>query len=156
MRDNNVLLLLAALLLLGGGGYAVYTMTRGLRNNNPGDIDDDGTAWEGLDIPRNDGRFLRFISPEYGIRALGRVLHNYVALDGIAPTVEAIISRWAPPSENDTEAYISKVTRDLTVDRAATLDLTSMLPGLVASIISEENGINPYSDATILNGLNLA
>lgn len=154
--SNNTLLLLAAFLLLGGGGYAVYTMTRGLRNNNPGNLTDDGTDWEGLDSPRNDGRFLRFISPEYGIRALGRNLSNYVARDGIAPTVAALISRWAPPSENNTAAYIATVSRDLGVDDNETLDLTSALPALVAAITSQENGVNPYSPATIIAGLNLA
>jgi hypothetical protein len=155
MRTNNTLLILLALLLLGGG-YAAYTMTRGLRNNNPGNIVDDGTDWEGLDTPRNDGRFLRFTSAEYGIRALGRVLTNYVTHDGVAPTVNAIIARFAPPSENDTASYITTVAQQLAVDVDTTLDLPSVVPALVAAIVSHENGINPYSADTIAAGLSLA
>jgi hypothetical protein len=152
-KDNTTLFILLSLLLLGGGGYAVYTMTRGLRNNNPGNIKDDGTAWEGLDSPRNDGTFLRFISADYGIRAIGRILSNYVAVDGLAPTVDTLIRRW---SATDQDAYVQHVAADLGVDANATLDLTSSLPALVASITSMENGLNPYSAATITAGLNLA
>jgi hypothetical protein len=153
-KDSTILILLALMLL--GGGYAAYTMTRGLRNNNPGNIVDDGTDWEGLDTPRNDGRFLRFMKPEYGIRALARVLTNYVGRDGVPPTVEAIITRFAPPTENNTAAYIAKVSSDLSVDSASTLDLPSVLPALVASIVSQENGLNPYSTDLIAAGVALA
>jgi hypothetical protein len=153
MAKNNTLLLLAAFLLLGGGGYAVYTMTRGLRNNNPGNIVDDGTNWEGLAAPRSDGKFLRFVSPEYGIRAMGRILTNYVSRDGLPATVNALVRRW---SATDQDAYVDKVSGDLGVDPNAPLDLPSQLPALVASMTSMENGLNPYSQATILTGLNLA
>lgn len=156
MRSNTLLLVTGALLLFGGGA-AVYTMTRGLRNNNPGNIRDDGvTAWEGIDTPRGDGEFLRFTRPEYGIRALARTLSNYIAHDGVAPTVSGIISRLAPPNENDTQAYIDKVSGDLSIAPDQLFDLPTVLPDLIASIISEEQGFNPYSEATILTGINLA
>ena len=153
---NNTLLILLALLLLGGGGYAVYTMTRGLRNNNPGNIRDDGTAWEGLATPRNDGTFLVFTDPVYGIRAMGRILSNYVNADGVTPSVTGIVSRWAPPSENDTASYIADVARKLGVDPNAPFDLSSALGPLVAALISHENALNPYSDAQIAHGLALS
>jgi hypothetical protein len=146
-------LLLGALLLLGGAGYGVYNMTRGLRNNNPGNIKDDGTAWEGLDTPRNDGVFLRFVSPEYGIRAMGKILTNYVAVDGVAPTVNGLVRRW---SATDQDAYVNKVSGDLGVDQDASLDLSSVLPALIASMIGMEDAVNPYSADVITAGLNLA
>ena len=158
VSSNNTLLIIGALLLLGSGGYVVYTMTRGLRNNNPLNIEDDGTtAWEGLDSPRSDTgpgvRKLRFKQPEYGFRAAARIVRNYVAYDGVLPTVDGIIRRW---SKTDQDAYIDKVCRDLGVDPDATLDLNSDLPALFASMTSQENGLNPYSMTTILNGINLA
>lgn len=157
MARNNTLLFLIALLLLGGGGYAVYTMTRGLRNNNPGNIRDDGvTAWEGLDSPRSDGTFLRFVTPEYGFRAWARIVSNYVNADAVAPTVTGIVSRWAPPSENDTASYIRDVSQRLGVDPNASLDLPFSLVSLLAAMTSHENGLNPYSDQTIANGIALA
>lgn len=156
MNRSTVLLILAGVLLLGGGGAALYTMTRGLRNNNPGNIRDDGTDWEGVDTPRNDGTYLRFISPAYGIRAMARVLSNYVNTDGVSPTVDAIISRWAPPTENNTAAYVMDVAGDVGVDPDQPFDLPSVLPALVAAIIQHENGLNPYDSATIAQGIALA
>src|SRR5882672_7528103 len=92
-----VLALVGGLVLLGGGGIAVYTMTRGLRDNNPGNIEYDGTAWEGLANPPSEGGYCVFTNVVYGIRAMARILSNYVALDGVASTVSDLIARWAPP-----------------------------------------------------------
>jgi hypothetical protein len=158
-RDNtNLLLILGVLLLVGGGGYAVYTMTRGLRNNNPFNLEDDGvTAWEGLATPRNDGPYLVFTNASYGIRAGGKNVSNYVLLDGISPTIAELITRFAPPTENDTAAYIADVASQLGVDPNAALNIPGgdLLP-LAKAIISHENGLNPYSDAMIAAALNLA
>jgi hypothetical protein len=159
MKKSTIILLtvIGGLTLLGGGGVAVYTMTRGLRNNNPGNIRDDGTDWEGLATPRNDGTFLRFIDPTYGIRAMARILSNYVVVDGLAPTVTALISRYAPPTENDTAAYIQAVSSRMGVDPNAPLDIAGDLPVLIAAMIPQENaGFQPYADATIQQGVALA
>lgn len=158
-RDSNWLFgTVLGLLLIGGGGYAVYTMTRGLRNNNPGNIKYDGTQWEGLATPPTDGTFAIFTDATYGIRALGKILSNYVAIDGLAPTVTALISRWAPPNENDTAAYIQDIKTQLgiPVDQEPTLNLAIDLPAVVAAIIQHENGLQPYSAATITQALVLA
>lgn len=159
-RESNWLFLLGAFLLLGGGGYAVYNMTRGIRNHNPLNIEDDGTAWEGLDTPRNDGGTsgdgipkLRFTSPEYGFRAGARIIHNYVSVDGVPPTVNGIIRRW---SQTDQDSYVSSVAAGLGVDPDETLDLSSQLVPLLAHMTSVENGFNPYSNTTILAGASLA
>lgn len=152
-----ILALIGGLVLLGGGGYAVYTMTRGLRNNNPGNIEYDGTAWEGLANPPSDGTFAVFTNPVYGIRAMARTLENYVGVDGVASTVTDIISRWAPPSENDTVSYIAAVDEALGLAPGNDgIDLASSLPALVAAIIQHENSIQPYSASIIAQGVSLA
>ncbi len=153
---NDTLLIFAALLLLGGGGYMVYQGTRGIRNNNPGNIRYDGTAWDGLANPPSDGTFCVFVSPVYGIRAMARILTNYVTADGVPSTVSGIISRWAPPTENDTASYIADVCNQLGVAPNTTLDLDSYLPELVGAIISHENTVNPYDASLIVQGVNLA
>ena len=91
---------------------------RGIRNHNPGNIDfSPENSWLGLDTDKpSDGRFCRFKSPEWGIRAMARILRNYQKRDGQAgvggpgiDTVQEIIHRWAPPVENQTDAYVRKV-----------------------------------------------
>lgn len=155
--DLSLGLIIGALLLIGGGGYEVYQGTRGLRNNNPGNIEYDGTAWEGLANPPSDGAFCVFTNATYGIRALARVLENYITEDGIPSTVTAIISRFAPPGTNDTAAYILDVDTQLGLAPGNdSIDLSVTLPALIAAIIQHENGIQPYASNTIISGISLA
>ena len=89
-------------------------MTRGLRNNNPLNIRKvPGTHWKGEILPSiqggdGGGSFVRFESIEYGLRAAFCILETY-RRKYKAVCVEDIITRWAPPSENDTEKYIKNV-----------------------------------------------
>jgi len=142
------------------------TLPRGIRNNNAGNIDYHASVqWQGLDPAKpSDGRFCRFIKPEYGIRAITRILRNYTKRDGTAgvglkgiDTVYEIINRWAPPTENDTGAYIAAVAKNAGVDPKEHIELTEeKLLVLVKAIVKHENGIQPYSDSTILAGIKLA
>lgn len=134
-------------LFLIGGGTAVYTMTRGLRNNNPGNLRKSADAWQGLAPEQTDDSFFQFINPTYGIRALGKVLQTYMDKYGLH-TVSGIITRWAPPSENDTDAYIRSVSNSMGVDPSDYID-DGDLASLTKAIIKHENGINPYSDNII-------
>lgn len=59
--------------------------------------------------------FCVFQNVAYGFRAAFVLLSNYIKQD--TRTIEDIIRRWAPPSENDTEKYISFVTEDVMIDR---------------------------------------
>ncbi|MCE1635766.1 structural protein, partial [Enterobacter hormaechei] len=86
-------------------------MSRGIRNNNPGNIRW-GDDWQGL-MPasqRTDKSFCQFVGPEYGLRAMIKILHNYNRKYGLK-TVKEIISRWAPTNENNTDAYINHVCK---------------------------------------------
>lgn len=135
----------------------VYSGTRGLRNNNPGNIKYDGTAWQGLANPPSDGTFCVFVDPTYGIRAMATIIQNYVAVDGVPSTVSDIITRWAPPTENNTAAYIADVDGQLGLTVGAdAIDLGTSLAPLVAAIISHENTIQPYSAATLAQGIAMA
>ena len=154
MKDDHHFIIGIVLLLLGGGGVAVYSMTRGLRNNNPGNIRLDGTQWQGMKPVQTDGDFVQFISPEYGLRALTHVLRSYKQR-GIN-TVAAIFNRYAPPSENDTRAYVQDVADALGVDANAVIDIDNYLPQLLAAITEHENGLNPYASTTINAGIALA
>jgi hypothetical protein len=77
----------------------------GLRNNNPGNLRP-GEPWKGM-IGTNQG-FVVFQDIAYGIRAMATDIGNDIRLDGLN-TLTKLISEYAPPSENDTQAYISKM-----------------------------------------------
>jgi hypothetical protein len=133
------------------------TVPRGFRNNNPGNIEK-GATWQGLSTEGDwEPRFAVFKAPEWGIRAIARILITYRDKHGIN-TVRGIIDRWAPPIENDTPAYAAHVAGLLKVSTDEIIDVTEyryMRP-LVAAIIQHENGSQPYSDELIKKGLILA
>jgi len=118
---------------------------RGIRNNNPGNIEANAIKWQGA--TGNDGRFVVFDTPENGIRALARILKTYRDKYGLE-TVRGIVSRWAPPSENNTGAYIGSVCSRVSVAPDARL-APADYPALVAAIIRHENGVQPYNAALI-------
>lgn len=142
---------------------------RGVRNNNPGNIDfNPRNNWQGqlgleLGVPRP--RFARFDTPENGIRALAKLLLNYRGKDGMPgvgghgiDTVRETINRWAPGHENDTAAYIAAVARALGVEPESVIDVRrpQVLRALVVEIIKHENGRQPYADAVIDEGVRRA
>lgn len=141
-------------------GEEVLTPTRGERNNNPGNIREsagDATRWAGERSTDDDKSFEEFDSPEYGIRALAKVLLNYQRVHRLS-TITQIVHRWAPPSENATDAYVRGVVNLMNVGPNYVLDLNNVdtLKSLVRAIITMENGRCVYDDATIATGLGLA
>lgn len=83
-------------------------MTLGERNNNPLNIRRVvGSHWNG-EIRAEGSAFCQFTTLEHGIRAAYQILDTY-RRKYHAVCIEDIISRWAPPSENDTDAYIRSV-----------------------------------------------
>ena len=130
---------------------------RGIRNNNPGNIRW-GENWKGLkkDGKEQDPSFCVFETPEYGIRALARLLQNYQRIHGL-DTPRKIISRYAPPSENQTQAYIQSVAAQLGITPDGKVDLTEIgtLTVFIKAIIRHENGMQPYSNETIQKGIAL-
>lgn len=88
---------------------------RGIRNNNPLNIRK-GNNWKGERPNQTDKAFEEFQTMEYGIRAGFKLLKNYITGYGgkVAPfdTIEKIVKRWAPPTENATRNYIDFVSRD--------------------------------------------
>ena len=130
-------------------------MTRGERNNDPGNLRLSPIHWQG-EIEGMDKSFETFDTPEDGIRALAKLLMNYQKKYGLK-TVRTIINRFAPSSENDTNSYVKCVSFGMGVDPDAEIDLTNLaiLASLVKEIIRHENGGVIYSDATIASGIAL-
>lgn len=135
---------------------------RGIRNNNPGNLRLTDIAWLGERACGDDPEFEAFESPVYGIRALAKLLLRYYRVYRLK-SVGAIVSRYAPPTENDTLAYVDDVATALRVEPDAPLDLDdpAVLRRLVRAIIRHENGRRPdgadwYGAAEIDEGVKLA
>lgn len=82
---------------------------RGIRNNNPLNIRI-GNTWLGEVKDPTDPEFEQFIGMIYGVRAGFVLLRRYIR-HYKRTTLTAIISSWAPSSENDTLKYIDTVAK---------------------------------------------
>ena len=117
-------------------------MSRGLRNCNPGNIRQSRSAFLGEVRPSRDASFKEFESMAYGYRAMFVLLDSYRRRYGLS-NIRAMISRWAPPVENHTEAYIRAVAERSGVAEDETLDTRSerdMIP-VVMAMSEVENGV---------------
>lgn len=87
-------------------------MTRGIRNNNPLNIRlNNANNWNGKTLTNTDGKFEQFISMYYGFRAALLLLQTYIIKYG-CNNISKIITRWAPPSDNNrTAKYIADVCK---------------------------------------------
>jgi hypothetical protein len=115
-------------------------MTRGYRNNNPGNIRlNPYIQWEGQ-IDGEDQSFVKFQSMSFGIRALMKLLINYQKRG--FNTISKIINRYAPPSENNTSNYIGIISRKIGISKDSILNLDDpiVLQKLTKAIISVEIG----------------
>ena len=120
---------------------------RVLRNLNPGNIRRSKTRYKGEKSDSTDAAFKQFESLEWGYRAIFMLLHTY-RVRGYGDTIAKMIVRYAPPSENNTEAYISRlcqatdIPRDMPLD---TLNPEQMIP-IVCAISAVENGVDADVD----------
>ena len=81
--------------------------TLGIRNNNPCNIRYSKlNSWKGQ--TGHSKGFCKFSSMDYGVRAVLSLLRIYRFHYGL-DTIRKIISRYAPPTENKTDYYISFV-----------------------------------------------
>lgn len=116
-------------------------MSRGLRNNNPGNIEKNSTKWQGLRKQQNDSRFFQFESMPWGYRAMFRTLRTYKEKHGMN-TIEKMINRWAPPVENNTSAYVNAVTKASGISKDTEVDVCNkdLMCKIVAEMSRVENG----------------
>ena len=131
-------------------------LMRGERLNNPFNIIKSTNAWQGLSADQSaDPYFATFNDALYGIRAGVKLISTYFEKYGLN-TVRGIISKFAPPSENNTQAYIQAVAKTLqiTPDTPLNLDQDSAF-ALAKAIINHEQGRIIYDDALIAQGVNM-
>ena len=157
----------------GGGGasianyaskFAPSSGVRGIRNNNPGNIEFYNQP--GASMESKGGRFARFSTPEQGINAMSKQLDLYYTgksrnVTKPINTIQDIITTWAPPKnkkgqvENDTTAYIAAVAKSMGVAPTAKLNLRdpNTKAALMSAMITQENGGNPYTREQYIAGI---
>lgn len=116
-------------------------ISRGLRNNNPGNIRRNSDVFQG-EKTSSDREFKQFKSMAYGYRAIFKILSNYYRnykLD----TIRKMIGRWAPENENNTDAYIKAVSdyAGIPADDPINVNDREQMIRIVAAMSRIENGI---------------
>jgi hypothetical protein len=155
MIDSKYLIIggLGIMALMAGKAAAAGVMSRGIRNNNPGNIRF-GSQWQGMAKEQPDKEYITFIAPEWGIRAISKTLDTYANKHGLH-TVRGIVSRWAPANENNTQSYIDDVADSLGVTPLQNISVDYYKEKLIKAIIQHENGVQPYSDELIKKAIGM-
>lgn len=138
------------------------TRTRGERNNNPLNIEyNPKNNWKGARRPRVDRRFEEFDTISDGIRAALIIIRKYMAPKPLGygcNTIAKLITRWAPPSENDCRNYIRFVSIRSIIPEDYPLKFRDKdaICAIVSAMAMMESKINitPQFIATIYDRLN--
>lgn len=136
--------------------YDAYgTMPRGIRNNNPGNLNYAGQAGATMEGGEG-GRFAVFESMQHGVAALYKQLQLYFKR-GIN-TLSSIVKTYAPASDNNNvDAYISALTKATGKGANEVLDSgdTATIARLMKGIVDHENGKGYISSSDIMGGIQL-
>lgn len=92
---------------------------RGIRNNNPLNIERNNISWLGLRSMQTDNRFCQFVSMDYGIRAACLIFRTYIQKHR-CHTISDVIRRWCP--DETATAYIESVCRDCKIPPSYQVD----------------------------------
>ncbi len=133
---------------------------RGIRNNNPLNIRRSKDQWKGMSKTQNDRSFCQFETLEYGWRAAFYLLTRTYYHKYRLYTIRGIISRWAPPQDNnDTSAYIANVSRLTGIDPDEPIGIPSEKPSrwmaVGVAMAIQENGTTSIDWFAMLKGWEL-
>lgn len=95
--------------------------------------------WQGQLSPKKG--FCQFVSPYSGYRAAVILLNRYKKHG--ACTIRQIVSRWAPPSENNTDNYVSFVVSWMN-------DRVSVMFDFMNGVLYSEDSVISYREDAIL------
>jgi len=123
---------------------------RGIRNNNPGNIEFTSIKWRGL--VGSDGRYAVFDTPQNGLRAMALEIWDSITRDG-DDTITKLINQWAPPTENLTGAYALSVSKQTGIGVTEQLVYRRDVAALMKAITKHENGVQPYPDSVIQSAI---
>ena len=134
-------------------------LPRGIRNNNPLNIRRSKDQWQGMKKVQSDTQFCEFETLDWGWRAAFKLLTRTYYHQYRLYTIRTIISRWAPPNENNTRVYIENVSRLTGIGPDEPLGIPSDKParwialGLAMAI--QENGQTSIDYFAMLRGWSL-
>lgn len=130
-------------------------LPRGIRNYNPLNIRV-GNKWIGEVKKPTDPSFEQFSCMPYGLRAAFIILRRYIEVYKLN-TISKIVSRWAPSSENNTLAYIRRVSELMKYDADAPISFNDKprMIALVKAMCTVECGV-PVDHVDIEAGYILA
>ena len=116
-------------------------LARGMKINNPGNLRDFNQPWQGRVVPSSDSAFYEFESYAYGLRAMIKLLKNYISQGD--NTIKKILYRYAPPHENKTDEYISYVERESGYNRNRVLQgRKDELQRIIKPMVRIEQGVD--------------
>lgn len=135
---------------------------RAVRNRNPLNIRV-GLPWKGQ-LDRADmtpdqaaeKAFVVFAAPKWGFRAAALILIHYHR-EGVGNLADCI-RHWAPPSENDTFAYLADVSNRTGFPEMNAINLAApaIQQSLLRSMAIHESGGWYFLDADLADGIALA
>jgi hypothetical protein len=109
---------------------------------------------------QQDGDFCQFESMEWGWRAAFYLLTRTYYHKYRLYTIRAIVSRWAPPNENNTKTYIANVCRLTGIDPDEPLGIPSDKPSrwmaVGVAMAIQENGTTSIDWFAMLKGWEMA
>lgn len=131
------------------GNNPDYGVPRGIRNNNPLNIEAGGFTQGQPGFAGSDGRFAKFETPEQGTAAASALLDSY-GRKGLN-TPAGIVGRWAPSADgNNVPAYAAAVAKQLGIGPNDAIP-PEMRPQLIAAMGQHENGRPINGIASALN-----
>lgn len=134
-------------------------MPRGIRNCNPLNlVYNKKNNWHGQ-LPYNkviEPRFCRFDDMMWGFRAAAMLLRKYINVYE-CNTIRLIIAKWAPSTENNTDAYITNVANAVGINQDTPFEFKNMIVmlRLMSAMCVVENGekFDPQKNNTLWSAL---
>jgi hypothetical protein len=145
---------------INSSSFINIMLPRGIRNNNPLNIRRTKDQWLGLKKEQTDSQFCQFENLAYGWRAAFKLLTRTYYHTYRLYTISTIVTKWAPPNENNTKAYVENVSRLTGIGADEPLGIPSENPArwiaLGAAMAIQENGIASIDWFAMLKGWEMA
>ncbi|NCH03929.1 Lytic transglycosylase, catalytic [Cronobacter malonaticus] len=122
--------------------------TLATRNNNPLNIRVSNNNWNGKGADNGTG-FEQFDTADHGFRAGLKLMRNHI--NNGADTLGALITKWAPPNENDTKQYAQTVSQKtgIPVDAKLNPNDPQQMTTIAKAMAAQEGYQGPVSDSQL-------